>query len=392
MKTPAWDIVVVGASCAGLVTARDAARAGLRVLVLDSRPSFDAPARTWIVTPRLERLLDCDFESSVVHRTGVMDMQVNGSRVRVELERPDLVVERSELRRVLAREATGAGARIELGHRVLRLDTQRTPLKLVTGGNGNGVPSVVDTRHVVGADGVRSVVADAIGAGPQAAVPIVQARVALPEGYDPDVTRVWFHRGRTRFFYWLIPESRETGAAGLIAESPTTARRLLEDFLREERLEVLEYQGAMIPLHRLGRRLEARAVGGRVLLVGDAASHVKVTTVGGVVSGIRGAHAAARALARGTSYGTELRGLRTELAVHDLVRWLMDRFEDRHYDRLLALLEGGRLRDLLGRHDRDSIAPMALTLLGAEPRLVALALRAVVNPAASSFPAESSAE
>ena len=139
------------------------------------------------------------------------------------------------------------------------------------------------TRHLVGADGSRSVVAEAFGARPQRTVPIVQARVALGDRYDPDVTRIWFDRARTRFFYWLIPESKTSGVLGLIAERPSSARPLLEAFMKEHGYRAEEYQGAMIPLHQPRRPIEWRAGEGRVLLVGDAAAHVKVTTVGGVV-------------------------------------------------------------------------------------------------------------
>ena len=122
--------------------------------------------------------------------------------------------------------------------------------------------------------------AEAFGARPQRTVPIVQARVALGDRYDPDVTRIWFDRARTRFFYWLIPESKTSGVPGLIAERPSSARPLLEAFMKEHGYRAEEYQGAMIPLHQPRRPIEWRAGEGRVLLVGDAAAHVKVTTVG----------------------------------------------------------------------------------------------------------------
>ena len=93
--TPDYDVIVVGASCAGLAAARALGNQGLRTLVLDSRHDFGTPERTWIVTPKLSEVAGCDIEPSVIHRTGVMELLANGTSRRVELEHPDLVVDRN---------------------------------------------------------------------------------------------------------------------------------------------------------------------------------------------------------------------------------------------------------------------------------------------------------
>jgi flavin-dependent dehydrogenase len=372
---PDYDVIVVGASCAGLAAARSLGERGLRTLVLDSRHDFGTPERTWIVTRKLNDVVGCDIGASVIHETGVMELQANGTSRRVALEQPDLVVERGALRRILAREVEKAGVEVRLGGRVHEVAVDAGALAIRV---RNGSSARLTARHLVGADGARSVVAEAFGARPQRTVPIVQARVPLGDRYDPDVTRVWFDRARTRFFYWLIPESRTTGVLGLIAEKPSNARSLLESFMREHGYRGEGYQGAMIPLHQPRRPVEWRAGDGRVLLVGDAAAHVKVTTVGGVVSGIWGAQAAASALATGHAYRRELRPLHRELYLHDLVRWFMDRFHGRHYDLLLRLMNR-ELDVLLSTNDRDSMASKAWSLLQAQPRLFLLGLDAFVR-------------
>jgi digeranylgeranylglycerophospholipid reductase len=372
-----YDTLVIGASCAGLRTAELLAGAGQRVLVLERRSALDRIERTWIVTPHIHDVLDFMPAEAVVHRTGVMRLFAGRSQRDVTLHVPDLVVERARLLPLLAERARQAGAELKLGATAAGIELAPGGFRIIARVADGGAPLVLHAANLVGADGVKSTVGLRFQTRPQRAVPIVQARVELPRGYDPNVTAVWFDRARTRFFYWLIPESTTTGALGLIGEQSANARQLLDDFLNEHGFRPLSYQGAMIPLHQPFRRIEWDVGGHRVLLVGDAAAHVKVTTVGGLVSGLWGAHAAARALTRGSAYGCELRALHAELHVHDFMRWVLDRFSQADYEHLLGLLGQG-LQTILGRHNRDTMAVSKWSLLAAQPRMVTLAARVVL--------------
>jgi flavin-dependent dehydrogenase len=296
----------------------------------------------------------------------------------VKLASPDLIVERARILPMLAHRAAAAGVEIRLGNSAKNVEERQGGFAVRMDGRGRGAEITETTSAVVGADGVHSTVARRFGACAQKAVPIVQAKIDLPSGYDSNVTEIWFQPETTRFFYWLIPESLHTGALGVIAERTVDARAILDQFLRSHGLKALEYQGAMIPLHQPFRQIEWNlSGGGRVLLVGDAAAHVKVTTVGGLVSGLWGAKAAAESLINGTGYRRALRGLHAELHVHDLMRWVLDRFRSKDYEHMLALLGHG-LQAVLGRHNRDSVARAKWSLLAAQPRIVTLAARVVL--------------
>ncbi len=375
-----YDTVVVGASCAGLRTAELLAAAGQRVLLTERRQQIDRLTRTWIVTEHLEPVLGFTPHHAIVHRTGVMRMYAGNGVRDVTLANPDLIVERARILPMLAERAAQAGVEIRLGSSVRSIEESGTDLVLKMDGRGRGDEKTEVTGAVVGADGVHSTVATRFGARPQKIVPIVQAKIDLPSGYDSDVTEIWFAPETTRFFFWLIPESTRTGALGVIAEESRNARHMLDRFLQTHGLKAREYQGAMIPLHQPFRRIEWSLGGGqRVLLVGDAAAHVKVTTVGGLVSGLWGAKAAADSLVLGTSYRRELRGLHAELHVHDLMRWVLDRFNSKDYEHMLTLLGHG-LHTVLGRHNRDSIARAKWSLVAAQPRILTLAAKAILFP------------
>lgn len=372
----ARDVVVVGASVAGLFAAYHLAREGVSVRVYEGRSGFAPDTRTLIVTPAWLRLLDFDVEEAVLNRTRTFELISRSASVRVPLREPDVILERARFLRLLARRVGEVGGQLKLGHRFEGIADDRSA-PVLTFRNGAGGEQVVAST-VVGADGVRSTVAQETERDGLDRVAILQARVPLPANLSPDTVRVWFDRRSTRFFYWLIPESPRVGAAGLIADTPVKAKRALERFLTAQDLEPIEYQAAWVPLHTLRRQPRAAKGDGRILLVGDAAGQVKVTTVGGVVTGMRGAAAAARSALQGTAYERELRPLRRELDAHALVRRVLDGFTDQDYDELLGLLNR-RALDVLSRYNRDRLAHALWRLLPAQPRWLLLGARALTR-------------
>ena len=117
--------------------------------------------------------------------------------------------------------------------------------------------------------------------------------------------------------------------------------------------------------------------GGDVYLVGDAAGHVKVTTVGGIVTGFRGALGVAEAILNGGSSG-KLRALRRELNTHLLIRKLIHGFTQAHYSHLVDLLNT-RARKDLAAHTRDEPGSLLFRICLHQPRLLLLGLRALMT-------------
>ena len=105
----------------------------------------------------------------------------------------------------------------------------------------------------------------------------------------------------------------------MIGEQGRNTKRCLESFLEKKKLEPMEWQGARIPIYRRWVSVRRQIGSGEIYLVGDAAAQMKVSTVGGIVTGFRGALAVAQALLR-ESTRKELRALRRELATHWMIR------------------------------------------------------------------------
>src|SRR5256885_12732126 len=117
----------------------------------------------------------------------------------------------------------------------------------------------------------------------------------------------------------MIPESPERAALGGIGENGRDTARCRARFLEKKQMEPLEWQGARIPVYRRWVPVKRRVGNGEVYLVGDAAGQVKVTTVGGIVTGFRGALGVAQSILQ-NGRSRELRTLRRALDTHWLIR------------------------------------------------------------------------
>ena len=193
-----------------------------------------------------------------------------------------------------------------------------------------------------------------------------------PTGPGRKPPRCGSSREDTPYFYWLNPESQKRVAVGIIAEEGNRARSKLAQFLSRRGLEPVEMQAARIPAYTHSTRPWRRMAGADIYLVGDAASQVKVTTVGGLVTGLRGARAAAGKILQRCDYLKELRPPRGELSLHLLIRTILNRFHSADYDRLLELLNEKTIR-LLGFYNRDQAARMLFRVVLAQPRLLKFA-------------------
>lgn len=366
-------VVVVGGSAAGLYAAYLLAREGVRVRVYEAADSLDPEPRTLIVTSRLWDVLGPMAKDCIVNEIHRFELVADGETATVPLHRPDLIIERAEVIRSLARAARGAGAEIVLGRRCVGIEPNARSLHVAFESNGSGTAEDVTAGVVIGADGAFSTVAETAGWDQQPTVPLVQAIVELPDEMPRDTSIVWFVPADTPYFYWLIPEGPDTAALGIIGEDGRETRTCLEKFVEEQGLEVIEFQGARIPRYDRWIPVHRRLGQGDVFLVGDAAGQVKVTTVGGIVTGLRGARGVAEALLDGGS-SAEIRSLRRELNAHLLIRRVMHGFDEGDYRTLLEVL-GDPARDALASFTRDETPKLMWNLLRKEPRLLLFGLR-----------------
>jgi len=369
------DIAIIGGSSAGFYAAELLAARGRRVAVFERRNSLSHSRRTLIVTSELERVTGPVPTSVRLEETRIIKLVCQEKSADVSLLRPDPVVERAAFVHWMHDRAVKAGAEVFWG-------TALTGVSLKGGSaclefSGRRGPRQVRAREaIIGADGARSNVAASTGIPRPGTVSILQAEVALPEGWDTGTTQVSFNAEETSFFYWLIPESPGKAVAGVIEGREDTLPVLLRSFLLRHGLSPLAYQGAAVAMYRPGSTVSTRVGGTRVCLVGDAAGQVKVTTVGGTVSGLLGSEAAVRSILRRSPYARELKSLTRELDLHWMMRKVLNRLDNAGYKFLLSSLSGS-VQQFLARNNRDSMAPVLWKLLLVQPTLLLVAWRAL---------------
>jgi digeranylgeranylglycerophospholipid reductase len=375
------NVAIIGASTAGLLTAKKLADHGMAVKVFEASKQIDSTPRSLIVTGHLPKLLGPLYQSSLVNVIRRFELYADGRVAQISLKQPDLVIERSKLLHELAAQAKDSGVEIFTGHRFLNLKPNGKQLAFSIANNGNGKPVEEYTNILVGADGTFSKVAKSGGWPEPTTVPLIQAVVKLPEDMPSDTTRVWFLPEDTPFFYWLIPHSPTNGVLGLIAQENQKGRKDLEHFLERKNLEPIKFQSAHIPIYRKWVPIHRKIGKNDVYLVGDAAGQVKATTVGGVVTGFRGALSVVDSILNNKKNQT-LKKLRRELDLHCIIRKGLQGFSQNDYVKLLDMLNPSTMR-ALGSFTRDQTPRLLFHLLVGQPRFLLIGLRTILL---NSFP------
>src|SRR5947209_1647522 len=170
-----YDVVVVGARCAGATAARLLAESGLDVLLVDRirLPADTVSTHALLLGASIQLrrwgLLDTVAATGATPVKGIT-IEAGPTRFVAPIKHiggVDTVYapRRITLDRVLADAAVAAGAELRDGHLVTALDRDSTGAVCGAQGTGPGASTwSVRTRWVVGADGIRSSIARLAGA------------------------------------------------------------------------------------------------------------------------------------------------------------------------------------------------------------------------------------
>ncbi len=301
------DLIIVGASFAGLVAARRAAQRGLDVVVLERKAEPGAHVHTTGILVKEA----ADELARLMPVPDALLREVPGVRLYApNLSHTDLVspgyafytTDTAGLLRHLAAEAAAAGADIRYG--VSFGEGTRTDGP--TGGRIDLPDHGVSGRYLLGADGAKSRVAEAFGLGVNRRFLVgLEVEYRGLGGVDPGFLHTFLDRRiAPGYIGWVAPGVGVTqvGLAAKRADKPNLQRfqDRIQGLFDFSSAEITERRSGVIPCGGLVRRvaLPAEATGGAgVLLVGDAAGMVSPATAGGIFTAFHWGEAAADGIA-----------------------------------------------------------------------------------------------
>lgn len=341
------EVAVVGAGPAGLIAAREAARRGAHVLVLEEHEQVGLPVEcAGLLSLRGLRAIGLRPDGRFVlnkFRAAVF-YSPSGLQLRVEAPEPvACVVDRHQLDLALADMAVSAGAELMLGRQVRRARVKPVCVEL------RGPWGSARAELVVVAEGFRSRLVWQLGLRTldwRRVLPSSQVEIRAP-GLEDDCVEV--HLGRRvapGLFAWAIPLGDGRARVGLACRG-VDPRRMLRVFLKRRfglRGVRTPYSGSVLVCGPIPKTYSERA-----LVVGDAAGQAKPTTGGGVVLGGMCASIAGRVAAGAVREGDCSEGalrayelawrrlLGAEFSAMLKLRRLLDRMPDGLLDALFKL-------------------------------------------------------
>jgi len=286
-----YDVVVVGAGPVGATAARYAALNDASVLLIEEHASVGSPVGcTGLLSTRA--ILECDVEptndfvlNSVrgahVYSPDGNCLQIDGGKTKA------YVVSRKMFDRKLVKMAVDAGVDVSIRTRAVGLNRTKRLQELSV--LQNGVPKTITANVIIGADGVRSNIAQMSGLG---RVQKVLSGIQIEAPYssnDADFVELFMGSQAPGFFAWAVPVSDKISRIGLAvpAGNESNTVQYLNDLLNSNQVVSKRYGGGALDIVYGGiplGPLEKTAADG-VLIVGDAAGQVKPTSGGGVYTG-----------------------------------------------------------------------------------------------------------
>jgi geranylgeranyl reductase family protein len=352
-----FDIVVAGGSISGLLAAREAARAGMSVAVVEEDAEIGTPEHCGGLVSmegiRNLGIIPDAIENSKIKKARILSPS-NGFEIAAEKQKV-VVIDRRELDKQVALQAQRAGAEIRVKCS-MRSATQDGDFNVVKTSEGE-----LKCRYFVDARGVASI----INRNREGVLSSAQYEVYAP-WIERDTIEVTFDGEKyPGFFAWIIPTGDGQGKVGVAGKGINAAGALKS------------YMDSKGP-HSAVRKVYApiwvsgpveNFVSGRTVIVGDAAGQTKPTTAGGIYTCGMGGMMAGRAIANenASEYQHEWESMfKDEFDKMLLARRLLRRLDNRAIDELFAAIPKDRIEEAASTGDFDFHAAALSKMLSAK--------------------------
>ena len=355
-----YDVVVAGASVAGLFCAREIARSGHSVLVLEEDFEVGTPEHCGglVSASGLQDLgvipstktLDSPIQNARLTSPGGKELNLDAKKQNV------VVINRRELDKQIAHQAQKNGAEIRV----------KTSLKEFKDDKANTSTGIIDCRILVDARGIASI--------------INRNRTGTLQSAQYEIYADWIQKGLVEvdfdvqkypgFFAWVIPAGSGMGKVG-VAGKGINAVSTIEKYLESKgKHSIIRKVFAPIwvngPLDNF--------VEGNTVIVGDAAGQAKPTTAGGIyscgVGGILAGKAISNYLESKNRKDLELyqtqwnQKFGKEFEKQLFARKMLERLDNSTIDSIFSAITPEMLKDMSDNDDFDFHTTAIVKMLG----------------------------
>lgn len=390
------DITVVGAGPTGSFSAFQAAKMGAKVTICEEHGKVGVPSHCTghISLGGLKRfglgLPKNIFENQI--RSAIF-YSPSGYQFSVRFASPvTCVITRELFDRYLLEMALKAGANISYNTRVDFLVVEKGSVKgaLV---KRKGKTEKLVSSVVIDAEGVPCSLLKRAGLPSpyrRMVVNAVQADVDKVHGMESDAVEVFLSNNfASGLFAWIVPRRDGTAKVGL-GTARGNAHDCLRRFVRHnpvarQRFEQSNMTSVVYHPISLGGPTSRTFFDG-LLVVGDAASHVKPTTGGGIIMGLTCAKIAGEVATNAVRYGNPSASFLSEyerrwrrrigfnMMAMKRLRLMLNNLSDSQIDRLVSLCSRWRLDEDLTRVRDVDFQGTSLIQIAKSPKVLATAL------------------
>jgi geranylgeranyl reductase family protein len=347
-----YDLVVVGAGPAGSTAACKAAKLGLKVLVLEEHSEAGLPLHcAGKLTVKAFKEFNLPLKCVINGVRGAYFHSPRGITFKVSKPKVEsYIIRREMLDAWLAQRAANAGAELRFKSKVRRIVLQSSEILV------EGLNFKVKALMVALAEGGCRRLTESLGFKWLPKLKGIQFEVENIDFEAEDFVELFFsQRFFPGFFGWIIPLTSGKARVGLCVgekQGGLSPRTFLKKALRNHsslsakagKSRITKIYGGVIPIHGpISKPWHPKGI----ILIGDAAGHVKSTTGGGVFFGLKAGEIAGEAASRFLE--NRLEGLKfyekgcrksfgSELAFTSKVRRIIDGFKDSELDDFFKLI------------------------------------------------------
>ncbi len=361
-----YDVIIVGGGPIGTFIGSHIASSGYEVLILEEHAEIGNPSHCSGLFST--HIMDLVGKLGVLHPAKYATVHApDGGELKIgDGKIHGYVVDRVKFDREMAKRAVERGAELHLKERVKKVSypTVYTAKKEYRG------------KIIVGADGINSIVRKSL----RVRSPKIIGAVQVTAKYDVEnMENVDIFVGSSvapGFFAWIIPLFDNLAKIGLASYGNSWI--YLKRFLKKINGRALSISGGGISIGTV-----EKSYGKGILIVGDAAGHVKATSGGGIYPGLMASQCAIGTISKAidsgdfsrnmlSSYETCWRnGIGKELSHTLYLHRIYRKIRDEEFNRIIEDLKDEKIIRIINEYgDIDYPSKVATKILKKKPSLL----------------------